>query len=155
MRRLSKEFTYWTGERLETAGFIPWHTAEDLPIWSALNGSQLYDAANRRYLLDAEPNVAMMTYAMEWLDEEYRGDFASVMRAGNRKGYEVEGRQPANSEQRQAMVLTYSWNIGTQPIPNPRINGTSHGFRLGQAASGPSPLLADWLVIPTGARHTG
>jgi hypothetical protein len=56
LRRLSKAFTFWQGDRLEIAGFIPWHTAEDLPIWSALNGSQLYDAANRRYTLDAEPN---------------------------------------------------------------------------------------------------
>src|SRR5919108_3241292 len=75
LRRLSKEFTSWRRDRLETAGFIPWHVAEELPIWSALNGAQLYDAANRRYTLDAEPNVAMMAYAVEWLDQEYKGDF--------------------------------------------------------------------------------
>ena len=156
LRRLSKEFTYWTGERLEIAGFIPWHTAEDLPIWSALNGSQLYDAANRRYLLDAEPNVAMMTYAMEWLDEEYRGDFASVMRAGNWEGYEVEGRQPANSEQRQAMVLTYSWSIGT-----PAYTQSSYRWDVARFPVGPggqrtvAGYWPNWLVIPTGARHAG
>jgi multiple sugar transport system substrate-binding protein len=156
LRRLSKEFTYWTGERLEIAGFIPWHTAEDLPIWSALNGSQLYDAANRRYMLDAEPNVAMMTYAMEWLEEEYQGDFATVMRAGNWEGYEIEGRQPAIREQRQAMVLTYSWNIGTPVYTQSSYRWDIAPFPVGpggqQTVAGYWP---NWLVIPKGARHVG
>ena len=60
LRRLSKEFTVWKGDTLEVAGFMPWHAVEDLATWSALNGSQLYDAANRKYTIDAEPNVAMM-----------------------------------------------------------------------------------------------
>ena len=112
LRRLSKEFTVWKGDTLEVAGFIPWHAVEDLATWSALNGSQLYDAANRKYTIDAEPNVAMMEYALDWLNQEYKGDFARVIRSGNWEGYEIEGRQPAFIDQRQAMFLTYSWNMG-------------------------------------------
>ena len=63
LRRLSKGFTVWKGDTLEVAGFIPWHAVEDLATWSASNGSQLYDAAQRKYTIDAEPNVAMMEYA--------------------------------------------------------------------------------------------
>src|SRR2546430_11504860 len=91
---------------------MPWHAVEDLATWSALNGSQLYDAAHRKYTIDAEPNVAMMEYALDWLNQEYKGDFAKVIRSGNWEGYEVEGRQPAFIDQRQAMFLTYSWNMG-------------------------------------------
>ena len=47
LRRLSQEFTVWKGDTLEVAGFVPWHAVEDLATWSALNGSQLYDAAHR------------------------------------------------------------------------------------------------------------
>ena len=40
----------WDGDRLETAGFVSPATSDlapTLPIWSALNGGQLYDAANQ------------------------------------------------------------------------------------------------------------
>jgi multiple sugar transport system substrate-binding protein len=154
LRRLSKEFTFWKGDRLESAGFIPWHVAEELPIWSALNGSQLYDAANRRYTLDAEPNVAMMTYAVEWLEQEYHGDFAKVTRSGNWEGYEFDGRQPVIVDQRQAMVLTYSWNMGI-----PAYAQSAYGWNMARFPVGPggSQTVAgywpNWLVIPTGARQ--
>jgi multiple sugar transport system substrate-binding protein len=154
LRRLSKEFTFWKGDRLESAGFIPWHVAEELPIWSALNGSQLYDAANRRYTLDAEPNVAMMTYAVEWLEQEYHGDFAKVIRSGNWEGYELEGRQPVIVDQRQAMVLTYSWNMGT-----PAYARSTYGWNMAQFPVGPgghqtvAGYWPNWLVIPKGARQ--
>src|SRR5688500_13331363 len=49
LRALSKEFTQWEGDRLMTAGYViptPSGLAPTLPIWSALNGGQLYDAAN-------------------------------------------------------------------------------------------------------------
>ncbi|MGH2602547.1 MAG: ABC transporter substrate-binding protein, partial [Dehalococcoidia bacterium] len=62
MRALSKEFTEWDGDRLVSAGFVPWYDPYTLPIWSALNGGQLFDAANQRYTLDSEANVAMMEY---------------------------------------------------------------------------------------------
>jgi multiple sugar transport system substrate-binding protein len=153
LRHLSKEFTFWKGDRLESAGFIPWHVAEELPIWSALNGSQLYDAANRRYTLDAEPNVAMMAYAVEWLDQEYRGDFAKVNRSGNWEGYELDGRRPVFMDQRQAMVLTYSWHMGIkdhiQSSPRWDIARFPVGPEGRQTVAGYWP---NWLVIPKGAR---
>jgi multiple sugar transport system substrate-binding protein len=144
----------WKEDRLEVAGFIPWHIAEELPIWSALNGSQLYDAANRRYTLDAEPNVAMMAYALDWLDQEYKGDFAKISRSGNWEGYEVEGRPPALVDQRQAMVLTYSWNVGTPAYAQSAYRWDMARLPLGpggrQAVAGYWP---NWLAIPKGARH--
>ena len=73
LRRLSKEFTVWKGDTLEVAGFIPWHAVEDLATWSALNGSQLYDAAHRKYTIDAEPNVAMMEYALDLVKRGIQG----------------------------------------------------------------------------------
>jgi multiple sugar transport system substrate-binding protein len=154
LRRLSKEFTVWKGDRLESAGFIPWHVSEELPVWSALNGSQLYDAANRRYTLDDERNIAMMAYAVEWLDQDYKGDFARVIRSGNWEGYEIEGRHPAFMDQRQAMVLTYSWNMGT-----PAYTQSTHRWDIARFPIGPggrqtvAGYWPNWLVIPTGARH--
>ena len=151
LRRLSREFTSWQGDRLEIAGFIPWHVAEELPIWSALNGSQLYDAANRRYTLDAEPNLAMMAYAVEWLDQEYKGDFVKVNRSGNWEGYELDGRRPACVDQRQAMVLTYSWNMGL-----PIFTHSAFPWNLARLPVGPGGTRSvagywpNWLALPRG-----
>jgi multiple sugar transport system substrate-binding protein len=154
LRWLSKEFTFWKRDRLESAGFVPWHVAEELPIWSALNGAQLYDAANRRYTIDAERNVAMMAYAVDWLNQEYRGDFATVIRSGNWEGYELAGRKPAFMDQRQAMVLAYSWNVG-----DPAYARSTFRWDIARFPTGPSGRQTvagywpNWLVIPKGARH--
>ena len=57
LRQLSKEFTDWEGDRLVIGWLRPPHPVEPrpytLPIWSALNGGQLYDAANQHYTIDA------------------------------------------------------------------------------------------------------
>jgi multiple sugar transport system substrate-binding protein len=154
LRRLSREFTVWKGDTLEVAGFIPWHTVEDLPVWSALNGSQLYDAANRKYTIDAEPNIAMMEYAVDWLNQEYRGDFARVTRSGNWEGYETEGRQPAFIDQRQAMFLTYSWNMGLTIFAQ-----SASTWNIARLPIGPggTKVVAgywpNWLALPRGSRH--
>jgi len=154
LRRLSREFTVWKGDRLEIAGFIPWHVAEELPIWSALNGVQLYDATHPRYTIDAEPNVAMLAYAVDWLNQEYKGDFAKVVQSGNWEGYELAGRQPAFVHRRQAMLLTYSWNVGLPAYAQSTFQWDMAPFPVGphgrQTVSGYWP---NWLVIPTGARH--
>ena len=154
LRRLSREFTVWKEDRLEIAGFIPWHVAEELPVWSALNGSHLYDAVNRRYTIDAEPNIAMMAYAVDWLNEEYQGDFAKVNRSGNWEGYELEGRRPAFMDQRQAVVLAYSWNMG-----EPAHAQSAFRWDVARLPVGPggrktvAGYWPNWLVIPKGARH--
>ncbi len=155
LRRLSKEFTLWKGDTLQIAGFIPWHTVEDLPIWSALNGSQLYDAANRTYTIDSEPNVAMLEYAVDWLNQEYKGDFAKVNRSGNWEGYELEGRQPAFIDQRQAMFPTYSWNMTLTAHTQSPYTWDMARFPIGPGGSRSiAGYWPNWMVIPKGARHT-
>jgi multiple sugar transport system substrate-binding protein len=154
LRRLSQEFTFWKGDRLEIAGFIPWHVAEELPIWSALNGAHLYDAANRRYTIDAERNIAMMAYAVDWLNQEYRGDFAKVLRSGNWEGYELAGRNPAFMDRRQAMVLAYSWNVGAPAYAQSTFRWDVARFPIGPSGRHTvAGYWPNWLVIPKGARH--
>ena len=59
LRALSKEFTQWDGDTLVSMGILPKPAdAVEFAIVSASNGGQLYDAANQRYTIDAEPNVA-------------------------------------------------------------------------------------------------
>ena len=160
LRRMSKEFTVWDGDRLVSAGYIPnnagWDS-ETLPIWAALNGGRLYDAENQTYTIDSEPVVEMMEYWVSWLDEEYKGDIGLVRSSAAWGAYvNEEGLPPAFQEGRQAMLLQGSWVMGdfaaeVEPVFTNWNIGT-----LPVGPSGESPVSGywpNWLAIPAGAAN--
>jgi ABC-type glycerol-3-phosphate transport system substrate-binding protein len=161
LRKLSKEFTHWQGDTLQTAGYIPmlddnWRASYF--VWSALNGGTLYDAAHRRYTIDAEPNVAMMEYMLAWLNEEYRGDMTAVARSGGWGSYpDANGRPPDFQGGRLATYVSGSYFLGEMYL-----SGAMPTFRHFNVASFPlgpggtkvvSGIFEGWLVIPRGASH--
>ena len=158
LRQLSKEFTVWDGDRLVSAGFVPNNAlfeAYTLPIWSALNGGGLYDAANRTYTIDSEPNVEMMEYWVSWLDEEYKGDIGLVRSSGSWNGYvNEEGLPPAFQEGRQAMLEQGSWIMGDFAV---EVEPVFTNWNIGVHPVGPSGAAAvsgywpNWLAVPAGA----
>lgn len=154
MRALSKEFTVWNGDRLETAGFLPPRVPETMAIWSALNGGMLFDGDNLKYTIDSEQNVEMMQFFLDWLDEEYRGDVNLVDRSGNfSDGYPnpTTGLGPAFREGRLAGMQSGSWLMGDiygDPAPVfERWNLAAHpvGPSGTNSVSGTWP---NWFVIP-------
>lgn len=158
LRALSKEFTVWNGDRLETAGFVPPREAETMAVWSALNGGKLYDEANLRYTMDSEQNVEMFNFFLDWLNEEYKGDINLIDRSGNfRDGYpsSVTGLGPAFREGRFAGMQSGSWLMGDiygDPAPVfERWNIAEHA--VGPSGTAPvSGVWPNWFVIPTGSR---
>jgi ABC-type glycerol-3-phosphate transport system substrate-binding protein len=154
MRRLSKEFTVWNGDRLETAGFLPPRVPEAMAIWSALNGGMLFDGDNLKYTIDSDTNIEMMQFFLDWLDEEYRGDVNLVDRSGNfSDGYPnpTTGLGPAFREGRLAGMQSGSWLMGDiygDPAPVfERWNLAAHpvGPSGTETVSGTWP---NWFVIP-------
>ena len=164
LRRISKEFTHWNGDTLETAGYIPWSnpadpggSAVELAIWSALNGSQLFDAENLKYTLDSEENIAMMQYAVDWLKEEYKGNIVAVRASGNWSGGnpDAQGRSPNFQAGKQAMLTNGAWFTGD-------MYGADMKFTRWEVAPfpvGPSGTHTvtgywpNWLMIPKGSKH--
>lgn len=163
LRRLSKEFTVWNGDTLESVGFLPWSNPDDLysmavelAVWSALNGSQLFDATNLKYTLDSEQNIEMMQYAVDWLEEEYKGDYIKIRTARNWGGYEDGNARPPSFQQNKQAVLTNGfWFTGD-------MYGTALEFKNWDAASFPvgpsgsktaSGYWPNWLVIPKGSKN--
>ena len=162
LRRLSKEFTRWEGDRLASVGFWLWEISPyslggTIPVWSALNGGQIFDAANQRYTIDAEPNVEMFDYFVSWLDEEFQGDYTQVLRSGSWGiAPSDEGQPPQFQAGNLAMTelgsfgmgdiyslgeMTFErWDVAPYPVGP---SGTET-----KAAYWPS-----WLVIPTGTEH--
>ncbi|HEX5497840.1 MAG TPA: extracellular solute-binding protein [Thermomicrobiales bacterium] len=159
-RKLSKEFTHWDGDRLVSAGWVfptPIDFAPTLPIWSALNGGQLYDAANQKYTIDAESNVAMLDYFVSWLDEEYKGDFSQVQRTGSWEGYpSPDGQPPQFQAGNQGFIEEGSWYMGDfyaygEPAFT-KWNVASYPVGPGGSKTN-SGYWPNWLVIPKGAHH--
>ena len=56
------------------AGFVPWTQRWLDPVWTGLNGGQIFDPANIKYLIDSENNVELMNYWLSYLDGLYGGD---------------------------------------------------------------------------------
>lgn len=156
LRKLSKEFTKWDGDRLEVAGFVPPRETESLPIWSALNGSQVFDSANLRYTLNSPENIAMFEYFVAWLDEEYKGDINAVDRSGQfRTIYQSgDGQLPAFQEGRQAGLESGSWAQGDLYATDMAFTKWNFAsFPVGPAGkSTVSGTWPNWFAVPKGTR---
>ena len=157
IRRLSAEFVQWDGDTLLSAGFIPWADPVQINIWSALNGSQLYDSASGKYTIDSEQNIEMMQFALDWLDEQYKGDWVKVQASDNWGGYaDGNGRPPAFQNGNLAMHDSGFWFTGD--IYGSEFNGWSR-WEVAQYPVGPSGSKSvsgywpNWLVIPKGSKH--
>jgi multiple sugar transport system substrate-binding protein len=160
LRQLSKEFTVWDGDVLQAAGYIPLNgdfSPYELPIWSALNGGQLYDAANRTYTIDAESNIEMMDFFVSWIDEEYKGDIGLVRSSSSWGAYVNEdGLPPAFQEGRQAMLQSGSWLMGDFAA---EVEPVFTNWNIGDHPVGPSGETTvsgywpNWLAIPAGAAN--
>lgn len=157
LRELSKEFTSWDGTYLESAGFVPFRDTITLPVWAALNGSQLYDAESQTYSIDAEPNVAMMEYAVAWLDEEYKGDITLVQQAGAWSAYPGDdGQPPAFQEGRLAICESGSWMMGDfyQYIEPAFEEWDVAPYPVGPGGTNAvSGYWPNWLAIPKGTDY--
>ncbi|ACZ43038.1 extracellular solute-binding protein family 1 [Thermobaculum terrenum ATCC BAA-798] len=157
MRQLSKEFTRWQGDKLETAGFVPIPDPYVLPIWSALNGSQIYDAKNQKYTIDSENNIQMMEYFLSWLDEEYKGDIQKVQNSGAWGGYPgSKGQPPAFQNSRLAMMLEGSWMMGDfYAFGQAKLKRWNVAYiPVGPSGSKQvSGYWPNWLAIPKGSNN--
>jgi ABC-type glycerol-3-phosphate transport system substrate-binding protein len=158
LRALSKEFTVWEGDVLKSVGYVP--TAIDmveLNVWSALNGSQFYDAAANKFTIDSPQNVELMQFFFDWINEDYKGDLEKINSSNNWGFYpDGNGRPPAFQEGLMAMKSdgfwvggdmygvevkpdAQSWNVAQYPV-GPSGNGTKSGY------------WPNWMVIPKGAK---
>lgn len=157
MRRLSKELVQWKDDKLVSVGFIPWGDQYTLPIWSASNGSQIYDAVNRKYTIDTEENVYMMQYAVDWIDEQYKGNYTKMNADGNwTAGINSDtGQPPAFQEGTLAMRLDGFWLVGDlYEVEVKAKNWNVASIPIGPKGTKPvSGYWPNWLVIPKGSKH--
>lgn len=157
-RKVSKEFTVWNGDVLESAGFVPSQIdAVQLNIFSALNGSQLYDPVANKFTIDSPQNIEMMEFFLDWFNEDYKGDLEKVNASNNWASYpDGNGRPSAYNEGKLAMVSDGFWwggdMYGTEVKPDAE-NWNVASYPVGPSGSGTkSGYWPNWMVIPKGAK---
>jgi multiple sugar transport system substrate-binding protein len=115
-RKLSAEFVEWDGDTLVKAGFLPFGFDYDpatMPIWSALNGGQIFDPEAVAYTIDSDANVEMMDFMVSWLDEQYKGNIGAVQSSAGWNGYaNADGLPPAFQEGLQLAMENGTWLMG-------------------------------------------
>jgi multiple sugar transport system substrate-binding protein len=150
LRALSREFTVIEGGNVVQAGFIPFIGNSWLyPVWSALNGGKIYDAASNTYMLDSDNNVEWLNYWLSWLDEEYGGNLEALNTAGTWADAYDDGMFWAGN---LASVHSGSWVVTDAQIP---FAFESVKFPSGPSGSGASltGFYPNWWAIPTGAKN--
>lgn len=159
LRKISKEFTVWNGDTLESAGMVPSQiNMVELNIWSALNGSQLYDATANKFTIDSPQNIEMMEYFLKWFEEDYKGDLEKVNASNNWAGYpDGNGRPSAFNEGKMAINSSegFWWSgdmYGTEVKPDAQ-NWDVAQYPVGPSGSSTkSGYWPNWMVIPKGAK---
>jgi multiple sugar transport system substrate-binding protein len=146
LKDLSAEFVIWEGDELKQAGYVPWATGWIRPIWSQVNGGQIFDAENNRYVIDSAANEEWLSFWLQWLDEQYRGDIEQLNIYGEWSGVYPEtafglGTQALADSGSWAPTdadIAFEWNVAKFPIGP---SGT-------QSATAYYP---NWFVVPSGA----
>jgi multiple sugar transport system substrate-binding protein len=156
LRKASAAITQWDGDNLVRMGMNPPRQAVEFPIWVATNGGKLYDSETFTYTLDSPEAIETLTWFVDWLDTEYKGDVIQVDLANNWTEIVVDGRPPAfqagllgiqgngfwitGEFYNQAEPVFEQWDVASYPVGP---SGTS-------TASGYWP---NWAVLPAGTEH--
>ncbi|HEY3080714.1 MAG TPA: extracellular solute-binding protein [Chloroflexota bacterium] len=159
LRRVSKQFTKWNGDKLDTAGFIPLFDSqgpEMWPMWSALNGGKDFDAKELKYTLDADQNVQLMEFVVSWLDEEYKGDVDKVKSSLRMSFSPKEGEPtPAFQTQKLASLVGGNFNVNMYKQFKPQFTRWEVA-RFPTGPSGNKQVAGYWpnyFTIPKGAKN--
>ena len=159
LRKLSKEFTVWEGDKLTSVGYLP--SSPDMVqmhIWSALNGGGFYDPAAQKHTLDSEQNVEMMSFLLDWFNEEYKGDLTAVSNSGAWGFYPGDGIPGAFTQGRMAMASDGFWAAGDM-YGGQEVTAEANTWDVAQYPVGPSGsgtksgYWPNWLVLPKGSKR--
>lgn len=149
LKALDKEFIVIEGGEVKQAGFVPFiGSSWAYPVWSAINGGQIYDAANNQYTIDSDQNVEWVDYWLRWLDDNYGGDLEAMTIAAN---WASNYSDSAFYQGKAAMTFEGSWSCTDAEIPF-----EWDVVRLPVGPSGSTSYTAfypNWWVVPNGSKQ--
>lgn len=159
LRQASAAITKWDGDTLVRMGMMPPRQAVEFPIWVATNGGKIFDAETMTYTIDSPAAVEFLTWCVDWLDTEYKGDMIAVDLANNWSENVIEGRPPTLQAGLLGMQGNGFWITGeyyNQVAPEEPVvkRWDVASYPVGPSgtttASGYWP---NWAVVPSGSKH--
>jgi multiple sugar transport system substrate-binding protein len=149
LKALSAQFLVEEGGEIKQVGWVPWDGSYWLKdMWAALNGSDLYDAAANKYVIDTPENAEWLAYWVKWLDDQYGGDIEQFNIYGSWGDVYPES---AFQLGQQAMANSGSWGCTDAEIP---FEWEVAKFPIGPSGSKHyTSFWPNWFVIPRGAPH--
>ncbi len=151
LRTLSDQFTVVEDGEVKEAGFMPpWSASWLYPVWSNLNGGQIFDAVNSKYTINSEENIGWVENWKSWLDDAYGGDLEKVNVAGN-WGSAYPGDNSTYFNGLSAMIIDGGWIMTDIDFPFKwDVAKLPYGPRGSKSASGFWP---NWFAQPKGGTH--
>lgn len=145
LKEFSAQLTDWNGQP-EQLGLVPWGTPWLKPVWSGLNGSQIFDADSLQYTIDTEENIEWVNFWLSWLDEQFQGDIEQL----NFYGPFSDAYSPgAFNEGFMAMIQSGSWAPSDAEMPFEwEIARFPVGPNGDRSVTGYWP---NWWIVPAGA----
>jgi ABC-type glycerol-3-phosphate transport system substrate-binding protein len=149
LRALSDKFTVLENGELKQVGFMPpWAATWLYPVWSNLNGSQIFDADNSVYTINSPENVAWVEYWAKWLDEAYGGNFEQINIMGNWHDAYTGSNYTGGVS---AMLADGGWIMTDIEFPFQwEVAKLPYGPSGTKTASGFWP---NWFALPKGGAH--
>jgi len=148
MATLSEQITAWEGGELQRASLVPWATPWLKPVWSGLNGGQLFDADNNQYVIDSAENIEWVNYWLQWLDEQFQGDVEELNLYG-----EYADAYPGGAFNLglMSMVQSGSWACNDAEIP---FEWEVAPFPVGpDGSTSRTGFWPNWWIMPAGVSN--
>ena len=151
LRALSDELTTRENGELKEVGFMPpWDATWLYPVWSKLNGGQIFDAANSVYTVNSPENLGWIESWASWIDHAYGGDVEQRNILGNwGSAYPHDNSAYYNGlssiKVDGSWIMTdvdfpFQWEVAPLPY-GPSGTGTASGF------------WPNWFAQPKGGAH--
>lgn len=149
-KELSAQLTVVENGEIQRGGYVPpWADTWLYPVWSSLNGGQLFDAENGQYQLDSDENIGWLEFWATWVAEQYGGNLEQLNLAGNwNSAYppdsafynSLEGMHLDGSWIMTDVEYSFEWEIAPIPV-GPSGSTSVTGF------------WPNWFVMPEGNAH--
>jgi multiple sugar transport system substrate-binding protein len=153
VKELSKKFTKIEGGETKQAGYVPFTGGSSWlkPVWSELNGGQIFDSKNMIYTIDSPQNAEWWSFWVQWLKDEYGGDIEKLNQSAGSGGWADVYPNTAFSMGRAAMADSGAWACTDAAIP---VKWEVVKFPKGPSGSAmKTGFWPNWWALPKGTLH--
>jgi len=148
LKELSAKFVKWDGDTMKLAGATPWFANWAWPSLVECNGAKFYDGTTNKYSINDERIAEMLEYWLNWIDEQYKGDYDLLKQQSADWGTYPESAFALNL---QALPTDGLWSLTHIPYEK-----HYEIYKMPVGPSGTESRTSVWpnfMFIPVGSKH--